>query len=467
MNVIYRSNQNTINELGGFQIKTKCKKYRLNKYLVECECNDGIIIYNCFTGSEILIKPYEYVNIFTEYPCDYQDFLISNYFIIPEDFDEEWWVQRIKSRQVTPITSTFLDHPNHFTILTTTTCNARCFYCYEKDYQHKRLMSSEVMEDVAKYIIDYADKKDVVTLDWFGGEPLVNQKAIDTITSRVASAGMEYVSTMISNGYLFNEELIDKAIGFWKLKTIQITLDGPEQSYNSIKNYIYKNTNPYQIVKDNIRILLNKGVDVSIRMNCGPYNFEEIKALVLELNKDFKGYNNFNMYAHEIFEEGFIRTDEENKQLYQNLKEIDKLVNSGGWDLVHGLMHSIKGKHCMADSGNSVVINPEGKISVCEHYVTNHFVSDIYNPLDRNFEELKEWQNYTKPIEICKNCPLLPECLRLKNCPDEKCCNEYQKDYEIEHYKLCMLKDWEKCLNNNGDALDMIKDSNVCCNLNN
>lgn len=72
-------------------------------------------------------------------------------------------------------------------------------------------MTEETAEKVARYIITHAPKGIDIRLDWFGGEPLYNEKVIDIITSRVASAGFNFSSSMISNGYLFNDTNLRKA----------------------------------------------------------------------------------------------------------------------------------------------------------------------------------------------------------------------------------------------------------------
>ena len=40
-------------------------------------------------GSLVFLRPYERINIFTEDPCDYVEFLLNNYFIVPEQFEEK------------------------------------------------------------------------------------------------------------------------------------------------------------------------------------------------------------------------------------------------------------------------------------------------------------------------------------------------------------------------------------------
>ena len=440
MDILNDSNQDIIRQIGGYQFRTKGKKYRLNKYVLEREIEGGTLMHNFFTGSTVLIRPFERMNIFTEYPCDYADYLLNNYFIVPENFDEQYLVDLLRSRKFIPFTDNYLDHPTEFTILSTTKCNARCFYCYEMQSKGKTHMTYETAEKVARYIMDVAPKGNSLSLGWFGGEPLYNLDVIDLITSRLNSAGYEFRGNMISNGYLFDEKLVRRARADWHLENIQITLDGTEEMYNKVKNYIYKDQgSAYKRVLQNMHYLLKAGVFVSVRMNCDHHNAENLKQLVRELHEEFKDYTNFSMYVWPIFEEGFTRTEEEKEQLFKSLVEIESLIQELGYILSHGISFEIKGIHCMVDSGSGVIIGPNGDLGVCEHYIDRDFFSHIDNPSEKNMEILQSWRDYSEYTELCNDCPIYPACQRMKKCPDEMVCDTYQKNYMIEHHKMCLL----------------------------
>ena len=70
----------------------------MNKYCLEQKVEEGILIHNFFTGASVMIRPFEYTNIYTDDPCDYAEFLVNNYFLVPEDYDEESIVKLIKER---------------------------------------------------------------------------------------------------------------------------------------------------------------------------------------------------------------------------------------------------------------------------------------------------------------------------------------------------------------------------------
>lgn len=453
MKIVNNSFDNELSVLGGYQYRTKGKKYRFNKFCLKVETEEGTLIRNYLTGAIVLLKPMELMNLETTDPCDYVDFLIGNWFLVPEDYDEESIVKIMRNRQVVPLTDTYLDHPSHFTIFTTTTCNARCFYCYELKSKGKTPMSLEMAEKVAKYIIGYAPRDRQIILDWFGGEPLYNPEVIDLICSRVASAGFNMQSSMISNGYLFNDKMIEKAVNDWNLKGVQITLDGTEEVYNKTKNYIYKeDESPFKTVIANMHKLLQNGITINVRMNCDKHNYEDLINLVDYLYEEFPEPN-ISYYVWPVFNEGSSRTDEENDKLYEALIKIEKRIFEHNQMIGTYDLGQVKGSHCMIDSGDAVCIYPRGEISVCEHYLEDHFVSHIDNPNKKNWDILKAWRDYLEPNELCKDCPIRPSCLRAKGCTDGIPCFPKKKEFHIDHHKLAIISMYNSSKNqNNGQC---------------
>lgn len=449
MNIIQQPNQDVIETIGGFQYLTKQRNYRLNKYCVKEEVSDGILLYNVLVGSLVFLKPYEYVNIYTKDPCDYAEFLVRNYFLVPENFDEEALVKVYRDKKSVPITETYLDHPNSFTILTTTTCNAHCFYCYELKSKHKTPMSADTAEKVAKYILEVAPPNTPISIGWFGGEPLFNQNVMDIITSRLRSAGRDIQSSIISNGYLFDKETAKKAKEEWKINSAQITLDGTTEIYNKTKRYIYKDdSNPFQTVINNIHNLLDNDIAVSIRMNCDKHNADDLVQLVKYLSEEFKKEEKLSMYVWPIFEEGFTRTDEQRMQLFKNLTRVNEEIAKYGKPFAHAVEHGIRGLHCMVDANNGITISPNGDIGLCEHYIDSDFISHIDNPLQKNWDIIKSWRNYVAPTKFCEECFLYPSCLKMHKCPDETICDEYERAYNIDLVRKDMRVRYELSKNN-------------------
>ena len=255
------------------------KDYRFMKHCLITDVDNGKLIFNGLTRALIFLRNDEINSIGN---INQYDFLYKYYFLVSEDFNEEEVVDRIRENLKTPIDDLYLDHPEQFTILTTTKCNARCFYCYELPTKKKHHMTEETAIKVGNYIVKVADRSKRINMHWFGGEPLFNMKVIDTITQIVRENGQQYTTTFTTNGYLFDKDLVLKAKNIWNTVHMQITLDGTEEIYNKVKNYIHKDPiSPYKKVLNNIAMLLNNGIAVTVRMNLDFHNAENLKVLVI------------------------------------------------------------------------------------------------------------------------------------------------------------------------------------------
>lgn len=455
MDVIRQANYEILNYLGGPQLKNKNRKYRLNKYLIEDSVEGGKVVCNMITGAVVMIKPYEWDNIYTNDPCDYANFLFENYFIVPEDFDEDNLIEEYRKSAKLYIGCTYLDRLDAYTILTTTECNARCPYCYQHVNKHKLSMSEETARKVVSYIINTSYSNSVLQIGWFGGEPLYNSKVMDIISSGIMASGRRFTASMISNGYLLNDEIINKCKNQWNINNIQITLDGTEKEYNRIKAYVYKDDpNPYKTVIENIHKALDAKIGISIRLNCSLKNIENIKELVLELSTEFTDRKLLSVYTHHIFEDSRYKlTPEQRDELFHKMQEIDAIIAENNLAVSnHMLGGGIRPRHCMVDSGKSVTIQPDGNIGLCEHYNDRDFISNIDNPLNKDFDMIRSWRNYVPYAEICDGCPIKPVCTKVHKCPDEARCEESQKQYQIYKLKSGIKRfytDWLENLNNN------------------
>lgn len=98
----------------------------------------------------------------------------------------------------------------------------------------------------------------------------------------------------------------------------------------------------------------------------------------------------------------------------------------------------------MADTGNAVIISPNGDLGLCEHYIDKDFFSHINNPHEKNWDIINSWRDYVKPTEICINCPKLPSCLRLSKCPDRNICSQIEKQHELDLLESGMIEQYQK-----------------------
>ena len=68
-------------------------------------------------------------------------------------------------------------------------------------------MTPETADEVVEFIKKHHGGKKIA-IDWFGGEPLVGARIIKRICEKLKTEGIDFKSDMVTNGYLFTEEMI-------------------------------------------------------------------------------------------------------------------------------------------------------------------------------------------------------------------------------------------------------------------
>lgn len=414
MKTVIAGKDNISRLLGKQQLKENVA-YRKMRYLLQSECEEGTLLHNVITGELVLLNNTERVvvnNFSVNLDSDIIG-LIEKYFLVPVDFDEKVLVDKL--RYIIK-KMTIRDGINGYTIMTTTNCNARCFYCYQADYPHIN-MSKETADNLVNFMLKHKSDRELA-LAWFGGEPLVGIERINQICEKLQANRVRYVSSMISNGYLFTEEMVKLAISTWKLDTIQITLDGTASIYNNTKAYIHNDPNPYIRVIKNIGLLADHGVRVGIRLNLGQHNRKDLEEVMNELYVLRKKHGNIGVYAHLLFEgEGYIPTKTDMETRYQLFQELTALNNRAidlGLTKYHLELPALRTHSCMADDNNAVVVYPDGKLFQCEHTALGDEFGDITQGITNHSNYLK----FEEPVLLkeCNSCPLYPNCIILKHC---------------------------------------------------
>lgn len=146
---------------------------------------------------------------------------------------------------------------DYLRISLTDNCNLRCFYCMpEKDYEFtpaSKLMQAHEIETIAKIFVDQGVKKIRLT----GGEPLVRKDVAKIIQSL---SKLPVALTITTNGTRIHEFIdVITAAG---IQSLNISLDTLQPE----KFLLLTRRNQFQLVKDNIDLLLRKGLKVKVNV---------------------------------------------------------------------------------------------------------------------------------------------------------------------------------------------------------
>lgn len=409
MNVLKYPNSEISKLIKEYLPKYNNEELVLSKYCIVNEDETHVEIYNTLFQSIVSMSKEEYKDILkynSKYPI-----LYTRFFVHKKDFDIEKIGKLVRENNFNKKKISSFKYINGYTIFTTMHCNARCFYCYEIG-RHKEHMSIETADKLVNFIERKWDGNSKISLGWFGGEPLFNEKVIDIITEGLKNKNIPYKSRMISNGYLFSNEKLEKYKNQWKLEKVQITIDGTEQIYNETKNFIYKNVNPFQKVIENVKMLSENGIKINIRINVGRHNYDDALKLTDYL-KEIKN-KNISIYPHILFDEpyGGNFSDEEKELILSKIVEINSKLKVSG---AHLSILSYTPAQCMADNGRSVVVSYDGHLGLCEHYSESEFFGSIDND-EYDEEVINSWKEQIN-LEKCKDCCFYPSCKRIVKCP--------------------------------------------------
>ncbi len=391
--------------------------YRITAHCVRIEQPEGLLFYHTLTG-ELLLLTHEEEALLAKLPGSAPPVLtelVSRRFLVPEGADEMALVDQVRNiaRRLKRGDGILTD----YLIFTTTACNARCFYCFEAGIQ-KTTMTKETARAAGEYIATHCGGKPV-HLVWFGGEPLLNVKAIDAITDVLRQRGVEFRSRMDSNGYLFDEALAARIKNNWGLYQVQITLDGTEEVYNQRKAYVHPEGSPFQRVLRNISSLLDAGIQVTVRMNMDEDNERDLYVLVDELAGRFAGRPGFVIAPRVIIEnkgaKPYRYTEEERRTLADKARDMWDYLDRRGVAVETSLTQQPVFYSCWSDNANAATITPEGRLGRCESHIDKGLWGSVFSE-ERDEEVLRQWRKRRLAEEICSTCELYPRCVRLKNC---------------------------------------------------
>lgn len=420
----------------GQQEMTRGEDYRLLSFCISLPVPEGMLICNNLT-KEVLFFP-------ESEPASSPhllETLVRKWFYVPISMNDRNLFDQILS--IAKMSSKPKD--KSFTILTTTACNARCFYCFEKGTPAYD-MSVETAHDVVAYIQSVYQEGSFMRLHWFGGEPLCNPEAIDIICSQLKASGIPFSSQMTTNGFLLSEDMAVRAAGRWNLQSVQITLDGTEDVYNRAKAYIYPDTNAYQTVMNNLSHLKENGISLSIRLNADRYNVNNLHELVDELGRLFPDPSSVYIGIAPLLEHAgafpIVRDEESRASLFNSLKELLYHIEGLGFATGRGLSKTIRTGCCEADSPHSIVIMPDGSLRRCQHIKTGSIVGSVK---DMNPSlGVGMWTSYRKPLPECDLCPFYPSCFRLTDCEESVSCSSALRNWKTEQIYALLRRIWKK-----------------------
>jgi len=304
-------------------------------------------------------------------------------------------------------------------IMPTLDCNMACTYCYESHIPS--MMSVETAEAIIRWIKRELPNYKVITLQWFGGEPLLGFQHVIRITRETrdiaSSLGVSCILHMTTNGYLFNEERIRDIIDSGILD-FQVTLDGPPTIHDRLR-VRRDGQGTFDRIFQNIISLVraDRKVKVTLRVNFNHDNLHGIPTLLEMFPKDVREQLRV-LYAP-IFGDCRVSATVNlpSEDISASMDKYYRLAESLGYDVVMSKSIIEPGRlvYCYAERENQFIINYNADVYKCtvNGFDPENRVACLTSEgvMMREEEKWEQWVGLELFEERCLSCIYLPLCM--------------------------------------------------------
>ena len=379
------------------------------------------LIYNTHTTAFVTLDKQNYESIFVEE--DFSDTSIVGQLnkmgiLVDDVVDELLLLETIRKKGME-------DPVQNVTILTTTECNARCYYCFENGIEHYP-MTKKVADATIEYIKkNYPEPQ--FAINWFGGEPLMNFEIIKYITEKLKESGYEIISHITTNGSLLNQEMIEYFKAEYNDLSFQITIDEIGEAYGEIKNYVdIDKKMAFQRVINNIGMLLDNNITTNVRLNFAASNIERAKEIYIEIKELLSNHNQDSLYIYfaplTLDDDNEIISNFHGNIEHPFLQAVKTQFNSGfplykpRYDGELGLIGAFglmpNAFSCGMTTKNRISIDADGKLYKCHRLSgkVKYSCGSVFDGIDTNNYVYKLFRNTEIFDPECKKCNILPIC---------------------------------------------------------
>jgi len=304
-------------------------------------------------------------------------------------------------------------------------------------------MSDEIVDAILKYLDSHLSTERRFSVSWYGGEPLLCLNKIEKITQGIldicSKKNIKYEAAIITNGYLFTED-VAKKLADLKVRSVQITLDGPEEVHDS-RRPLKSGKGTYSVIVENIARASNVyPYRISIRVNIDKRNISSISEMLHNLKqRGFHLKKNVLLHFAPVTAATLGCQDCAahcfNPKMFSKLelKLYEKALDLGFKTVRYPMVNL---GICGAVSSNSFVVEPSGALHKCWNTIgdSSKEVGHILQPNEELTPNLIKWLVWDPfDREECKKCAVLPIC--MGGCPFKAL---YPREIAPESKERCM-----------------------------
>jgi len=367
---------------------------------------ENVLVYNTLTNAFVKIEISIWKSLWSNEAKEYRKILYKQGILVDSNPAE------IISYKYKYYGTAFKNSSLHLAIAPTMKCNFACFYCFEEGNKNLPLMDENVENALITFI--EKNKRKNISINWFGGEPLLGFDRIVSICKRLKEKEIKFKSSLITNGSLLTVEKIQQ-LDFLNLSFIQITLDGLAEIHD--KRRYFKNGKPsFDIILFNIENFLKMtSIPLTIQVTTDHSNESAYEDVVNFFEHKFSNYlkeNQVKIGCNYVLN----RTNfEKSSSCYthqdiikENIKSLQRGEKNGKTPYLPGLSMP-----CMYRSISSFAIDSQGNIYRCLEHLGNPSCRIGNLPEGKiSLSKMAETTFENDPFEDeeCIHCNVFPVC---------------------------------------------------------
>ncbi|MBB6218112.1 radical SAM protein with 4Fe4S-binding SPASM domain [Anaerosolibacter carboniphilus] len=399
------------------------KQYAMPKYLVVRQFEDKILVISPESANWLVLENDDQLLIFNELKNNSVEDVIA--FMEERNIEEEDLIHVLTELEAKKFEDNNITLPqrNGLCIYLTDECNLRCKHCYmySGTKKNNELTTAEILS-----LLDNFKKYNGEVVTFTGGEVALRADLTDILNY---SKGLGLKNTLLTNGLVWSDELIDRATPF--IDEIQISIDG----YDEKSNAQIRGNGNFEKVLLVVDKLVKRGLKVAIAITPTFEELKENKDKYIEFGKMLiQQYNDKHFYIKFNAELLDGRDIEVNEVINNEYSELMKYVINSCYP------ESYRNEFILNHENNTVfdncgyggiTVSSDGDIYFCNRI---HELRSYGNLRFSNFDEI---MNLSKMAMELSNINKLRPCCDcdLKNICGGGCRIKYFKDL-IELSKL-------------------------------
>ncbi|MBU0670594.1 SPASM domain-containing protein [Patescibacteria group bacterium] len=376
-----------------------------------------------FKKGEINMIPEEFISPLTE-----------DGFLVEANFDEHKKINDLAQRRINWTKSW------HFSIMLNQSCNFKCFYCFQP--RKKLFITPAVEEKIIKLIKLQCKKTDRISIDWYGGEPLLSVDLFKKMNTKIhgicMAKNVDYEISLTTNGYLLNETVLEY-LSSYKVSHFQITLDAPAEYHD--KSRVLKNGTPtFEVILANIQNVVSRGVHVLVRVNVTEHN-KDSSFEIYDLLERAGLKNKVEVSIRPVVSSaanpcagGCLTQTDFGEKMLSHYYEAAK----NGWVILPFVDSLQSMGYCIADYPTQAIIDPKGNLYKCGEAFSEEEATGLINDSGEIVWDEAKYNAFVNRNPLhqkeCRNCEILPICMggchMLRFWKNKKSCNEFKHDLD-------------------------------------